>query len=95
MSVPRATGWTISAVLRHGDETVPLSDDLVAGGTLLSNDGNPGVFLAGFDHAALVELRVQIVPDDPAGSAWRWAVLAGALATRRSRRRSPSASWWR
>lgn len=70
-----------SAVLWHGKRSEPVDDRVVSGGAWVSNKGIPGEFLPGFDKAALVNLRVLILPVVPPSHTWRWVVLAGVLAT--------------
>jgi hypothetical protein len=49
-----------SARLLKGDHSMPISDEIVKGGALVSSNGDPGVFEPGFSKEALVELRVRV-----------------------------------
>jgi hypothetical protein len=50
-----------SARLLRGNRSTPISDEIVSGGALVSNNGDPGVFEPGFNKEALVELRVRVL----------------------------------
>jgi hypothetical protein len=67
-----------SAMLYHDNRAQAVDDSIVAGGALITNKGIPGVFAAGFGRAAVVNVRVRIIPVSPPSHLGIWIVLVGA-----------------
>ncbi len=68
-----------SARLLRGNKSYALPGDIVTTGTLVGNNDMNGIFPAGFEKAALIELRVKVVRVDDAGLAW-WLIIVGSAA---------------
>ncbi|HEX2096528.1 MAG TPA: hypothetical protein VHF50_04085 [Solirubrobacterales bacterium] len=89
-----------SARLRRGEDTYPLSDSIITWGASIGYETMNGSFPAGFDKAALVEVRVRIFAAEPAGSVpyapiTAAAVLMALIALPPTRRRlAQFGVWW-
>ncbi len=94
-----------SATLYYRNDRHPHSvdDAIVAGGALISNRDIPGVFAAGFSRAAVVNLRLRVIPTPAASTLSDWIIaIVGILLliflalwqVSRSRIASTAQHWW-